>query len=155
VDAIAGEVKSAFADMPTPHCIIRGQHDRYLAFSACRFAVAASGTVTLELTACGVPHVIAYRFSRLTNWMVEFFITTKYANLINILANRPVIPEFVLDNCRADLIYTKALELMQDTDKAQEQVEQAKQYFVQLKPEDLMPSEKAAKIVGEVLYACP
>ncbi|MCL2727347.1 MAG: lipid-A-disaccharide synthase [Bacteroidales bacterium] len=152
VDAIAGEVEQAFADMPTPHCIVRGQHDRYLAFSACRFAIAASGTVTLELTACGAPHVIAYRFSGLTNWMVKFFITTKYANLINILANREVIPEFVLENCRADLIYDKALELMQDSGMAQEQVVQAKQYFAQLKPGEVMPSDKAADIVLQTIY---
>jgi len=152
VDAIAGEVAQNFANMPTPHCIVRGQQNRYLAFSDCRFAMAASGTVTLELTAFGAPHLIAYRFSRLTNVVVKILITTKYANLINILADRPVIPEFVLDNCRADLIYAKALALMQDTEKAQEQVAQAKQYFVQLKPEGMMPSDKAAAVVLEMLW---
>ncbi|MCL2739306.1 MAG: lipid-A-disaccharide synthase [Bacteroidales bacterium] len=152
VDATAGEVAQAFANMPTPHCIIRGQQNRYLAFRACRFAIAASGTVTLELTAFAAPHIIAYRFSRLTNRMVKFFVTAKYANLINILADHPVIPEFVLDNCQAGLIYAKALELMQDSGQAQEQVRQAKQYFTQLKPRDLMPSDKAASVVLEMLH---
>ena len=153
VDAIAEEVEQAFADMPTPHCMVRGQRDRYLAFGACRFAIAASGTVTLELAACGAPHVIAYRFSRFTNLMVKMFVTTQYANLINILANRPVVPEFVLANCRADLIYAKAWELMQDSQKAEEQVEQARQCLAQLKPDGMMPSDKAAAAVKEVLCA--
>jgi lipid-A-disaccharide synthase len=153
VDAIAKEVEDAFADMQAPHCIIKGQHDRYQAFYACQFAIAASGTVTLELTACGAPHLIAYRFSRLTNLIVKLLITTKYANLINVLANHPVIPEFVLDNCREELIYAKALALMQNSVLAQEQVAQAEQYFSQLKPKKMLPSEKAASVVLETLTA--
>ena len=149
VDAIAEEVQRSFADMPVPHCIIKGQRERYHAFRICCFAIAASGTVTLELTACGAPHVIAYRFSRLTNLMVKLFVTAKYANLINILANRSVIPEFVLEKCCDDLIFAKALELMQNPEKAHEQVAQARLYFTQLKPEGMMPSEKAAAVVLE------
>jgi len=152
VDAIAGEVEDAFADMPIPHCLVRGQRERYLAFHACCFAVAASGTVTLELAACGAPHLIAYRFSRLTNFVVKRLIITKYANLINILANRCVIPEFVLDNCRADLIFPIALHHICHPEVAQEEIAQAKTYFDQLKPFDMMPSEKAAAVVLDELY---
>jgi lipid A disaccharide synthetase len=83
--------------------------------------------------------------------MVKIFVTAKYANLINILANRPVIPEFVLANCRADFIYEKALALMQHQVLAQEQVTQAKAVFAQLKPKGMTPSEKAASVVLEML----
>ena len=153
VDAITDEVEESFADMLTPHCIIRGQEERFWAFHACSFAVAASGTVTLELTACSAPHLIVYRFSRFTNFVVKRLITTKYANLINILANRFVIPEFVLDNCRADLITHKALHYLHHSECAQEQVTEAKTYFSQLKPPDMAPSEKAAVVVLEELYS--
>ena len=151
VDAISQEVQHAFSDLPVPHGVIIGQYERYQAFRACAFALAASGTVTLELTACGAPHLIAYRFSRFTNFIVKSLVTTRYANLINILANRYVIPEFVLNNCRDDLIYAKALELMSHPALAQAQVAEAKQYFAQLKPEGMMPSEKAAWVVLEKL----
>ena len=151
VDAIAKEVEDAFADLSIPHCLILGQRDRYLTFRACRFAVAASGSVTLELAACGAPHLIVYRFSSITNFVVKRLITTKYANLINILANRYVIPEFVLDNCRADLITTKTLHYLRHPEAAQEQVAQAKTYFAQLKPDGMTPSEKAASVVLDVM----
>jgi lipid-A-disaccharide synthase len=149
VDAIAEEVRSAFADMPVSHCIVRGQHDRYQAFSTCLFAIAASGSVTLELAAFGAPHLIAYRFSPLTNFVVKRLVTTQFANLINIMAKRHIIPEFVLNNCREDLIFEKAFELMQNPTLAQEQVEEAKRYLSQLKPKECMPSEKAAMVVLE------
>jgi lipid-A-disaccharide synthase len=155
VAAIADEVRSAFADIDVPHCIITGQQERYNAFRVSAFALAASGTVTLELTACGVPHVIAYTFSAITNQIIKRLATTDYANLINILADKPIIPEFVLDHCRDDLIATKVLELMQNPEAAQAQVKEAKRYFSQLKPEDMMPSEKVASIVWEMMTNDP
>ncbi len=147
VEAMAQEIERAFAALPVPHVVIRGQQERYNAFRAARFAVAASGTVTLELAACGTPHLIAYRFSGLTNRLVKWFVKTPYANLINILAGRPVIPEFVLNNCRADRIYAKTRELMNDSAESQSQVSQAQYVLKQLKPSDAMPSEKAAAVV--------
>jgi lipid-A-disaccharide synthase len=147
INSIAEEVEQAFAKMSVPHCIVRGQSDRYQAFRCSCFAIAASGTVTLELAACSTPHLIAYRFSRLTNLIAKVFVTAPYANLINILAQREVIPEFVLANCRSDLIHAKALELMCDAQNAQEQVKQAKQHLLQLQPGGTTPSQKAAEVI--------
>ena len=151
VEAIAEEVRHLFANIEIPHIVITGQQERYNTFRISKFAIAASGTVTLELTACGTPHLIAYKFSAITNQITKRLATTKYANLINILADKPVIPEFVLDNCRDDLIAEKALELMQNTEAAQSQINEAKQYFSLLKPEEMLPSEKAASIVLEII----
>ncbi len=151
VAAMAGEVSRAFAGVPVPHVVLIGQRERYNAFRASAFALAASGTVTLELAACGTPHVIAYKFSALTNQLIKRLATTKYANLINILADKLVIPEFVLDHCRDDLITAKVLDLMRHPEAAQAQVAEAKQYFSQLKPEGMMPSEKAASVVWEMM----
>jgi lipid-A-disaccharide synthase len=147
VAAIADKVNTAFADSEAPYCIVLGQFERYSAFQASSFALAASGTVSLELTACGTPHIIAYRFGYVTNKILKHFAGTKYANLINILADKFIIPEFVLENCREDLITPTALELMKNRDKATAQVEEAFKYFIKLKPTDAMPSEKAACVV--------
>ena len=151
VTAIAGKIREAFAETEIPHCVITGQQERYNAFRISAFALATSGTVSLELAACGVPHVIAYRFSTITNLIIRRLATINYANLINILANQPIIPEFVLANCREDLISAKVLELMQNRDATAMQVAQAQQYLLQLKPQDMLPSEKAASIVWEMM----
>lgn len=147
VEGVAAEVARAFPKAT----VIMGQQERYAAFRRCRFAVAASGTVSLELAACGVPHLIAYRFSWLTDRMVKMLVRTPYANMINILAGREVIPEFVLENCREESIYDMARELMRDGAVAREQVRQAGEQLSGLKPEGMMPSEKAAAIVIEMI----
>ena len=147
VGTIADKIKAAFADVEVPHCIVLGQFERYSAFRASSFALAASGTVSLELTACGTPHIIAYKFGYVTNKILKYFAGTRYANLINILADKFIIPEFVLENCREELITPTVLELIKDRDKANAQVEEAFNYLMKLKPIDAMPSEKAACVV--------
>ena len=151
VAAISEKVDAAFAGLDIPYRIILGQYERYAAFQASVFALAASGTVSLELAACGVPHVITYKFGYITNKVLKRFAGTKYANLINILADRFVIPEFVLANCRESLITPAALDLMKNSDKAKSQVDEARQYLLKLKPSDVMPSQKAAETVFSLL----
>ena len=151
VIAMKGEVEKIFADINIPHKIVVGQQQRYAAFCLSEFALAASGTVSLELAACGTPHIIAYKFNYLTNKMIARLATTKYANLINIIADQPIIPEFVLHNCCADLIYPVAIDFLQNPAKRTEQAESAKIILQQLKPQDAMPSEMAAKVVSSYL----
>ena len=152
VAAISEKVDAAFADLDIPRRIILGQYERYAAFRASVFALAASGTVSLELAACGVPHVITYKFGYITNRVLKRFAGTKYANLINILADKFVIPEFVLANCRQPLITPAALNLMGNPDRAKSQVDEARQYLFRLKPaDDTMPSQKAAETVLSLL----
>jgi len=148
VAAISHKVEAAFADLGVPYRVITGQYERYAAFRSSVFALAASGTVSLELAACGTPHVITYKFSYIANKTLMFFSGTRYANLINILANKVVIPEFILDNCHESLITPTILDLMQNPDKAKNQVAEAQQYFLKFKPADgISPSEKAAETV--------
>jgi len=152
VAAISRDVEAAFADLEIPHQIILGQYERYAAFQSSVFALVASGTVSLELTACETPHVITYKFGYITNKILKHFAGTKYANLINILADKFVIPEFVLENCREPLITPAILDFMQNPDKSKSQVSQAQQYLHKLKPDDATtPSEKAAETVLEYL----
>ena len=151
VAAIAGKVETAFAGFETPYRVITGQYERYAAFQSSAFALAASGTVSLELIACGTPHVIAYKFGYVSNKIAKRFAGTKYANLINILAEKYVIPEFILENCREPLITAKILDLMLHHDKAKEQIEEARQYLIKLKPDNVLPSEKAAETVFSII----
>ncbi|MDR1678668.1 MAG: lipid-A-disaccharide synthase [Prevotellaceae bacterium] len=147
VEAMREEIEGYFKHIALPYKMVVGQQARYEAFCMSEFALAASGTVSLELTACGTPHVIAYTFNPLTNLIAELLAITKYANLINILADRFIIPEFVLRNCRADLIVPEVLSYLQSEEKRNKQMEQASEQLAKLKPKDMLPSEKAAEVV--------
>jgi lipid-A-disaccharide synthase len=150
VAAMQEEVARAFVSVALPHRVVVGQAERYAAFGAAEFALAASGTVSLELTACGTSHLIAYKFNYLTNQLIARLATTRYANLINILADKPVIPEFVLQYCRADRIAPVALALMQDAPRRAAQVVEAQTYLNRLKPPGQTPSAAAAETILRV-----
>jgi len=61
--------------------------------------LAASGTISLELAAAGLPSVIAYKINSLTHFLVRRLVKIKYACLINILMNKEVVPERLQKEC--------------------------------------------------------
>ena len=67
--------------------------EKFDAMQACNVAMAASGTVSLELAMARVPHLVAYRMNALTVWIVKLLygVDQKYANLVNILLDRELL----------------------------------------------------------------
>jgi len=155
VENMQEEINNYFKNINIPYKIIIGQQARYEAFCVSEFAIAASGTVSLELAACRTPHLIAYKFNFLTNTIVELLAVTKYANLINVLADRFIIPEFVLRNCQADLILPEVLSFLNNKEKGENQILQATEQLEKLKPADKMPSQKAAESVLSIFTPRP
>ncbi len=147
VEAMSQEIRSNFAKIDVPYKMVTGQQARYEAFCMSEFALAASGTVSLELTACGTPHLIAYTFNWFTNKLTDLLVKIKYVNLINILADRLIIPEFLRDKCSAEFIAPEAISFLQDKEKTIGQIRQAKEQLMKLKPAGMLPSEKAAEVV--------
>ncbi len=100
--AVADPVRRAVADWPLPAIVVEGSAEKHDAFAASDAALAASGTVTLELALAGCPSVVAYRVNGLTAWLVRRLVKVEYASLINIMENRQVLPEFLTGACVAD-----------------------------------------------------
>ncbi|GJL91381.1 lipid-A-disaccharide synthase [Hyphococcus sp.] len=78
--------------------------ERFDAFAAADAALAASGTVVAELAIFNTPMVVAYRIDLLTELWARAVLTTKRVSLINIAADREVLPEFLQDDCRPELM---------------------------------------------------
>jgi lipid-A-disaccharide synthase len=123
--------------------------EKFDAIQACNAAMAASGTVSLELAMARVPHLIAYRMNGLTVMIVKtlYGMKQKYANLVNILLDREVIPEFIQERCRSDLIAGKVLELLDDAAAREAQIESVDGALAMLRPENGSPSASAASVV--------
>jgi len=102
VQTVAPVVCRELENWVVPHVVVSGEEERYHAFAAADVALAASGTVSLELAMAGVKHIIAYRVSPLTAIIVKRLIQIRFVNLINILSDREVIPEMIQDKCTPD-----------------------------------------------------
>jgi lipid-A-disaccharide synthase len=149
VAGVEDEVRRGFEELSVPVRVVTGEQNRYNAFAVSSLALAKSGTVSLELASLGVPHLIAYTFGRLGDFAAKMLVKVRFANLINILADREIIPEFVLGRCRPELIFDCALNLLDSQKTAEKQTIDAAEVMQKLKLPDVMPSDRAAQIVAE------
>jgi lipid-A-disaccharide synthase len=149
VPGVEQEVRRSFESFHLPVRVVTGEINRYNAFAISRLALAKSGTVSLELASFGVPHMIAYKFGWLSNRVAKALVKVRFANIINLLANSEIIPEFVLDRCRPELIAACATRLLNSTQTADRQVVESREMMQRLRLPDISPSDRAAQIVSE------
>lgn len=102
LENVKGKVEQTMQNWSIPHVIVTGERERYNAFAAAAAALAASGTVSLELALAGVPHLIAYRMNKVTAALAKRVLKIKYVNLLNLLEDREIIPELLQENCTVE-----------------------------------------------------
>jgi lipid-A-disaccharide synthase len=113
VATVADAVRAATASWAPPPLLV-GQAEKYDAFAASRAALAASGTVALELAMAGLPTVVAYRANPVTSWLVRRVAKVPYVNLINLVLGRELVPELLLEECTPDRLISPIERLMTD-----------------------------------------
>lgn len=96
---IAEAVAAQTADWPVAPIIVRDVAERYDAFAAASAALTKSGTSTLELAMAGVPMAVTYRVNALSAAIGRRLIKVKYVAMINLLANGPLVPELLQQDC--------------------------------------------------------
>jgi lipid-A-disaccharide synthase len=109
VRGVAGLVRDLTADWPVVPQVIEDLALKRGAFAAADVALAASGTVSLELAATGCPMVIAYDMHPLTLWLMRRAALIDTVTLVNLVSDTRVVPEFIGSDCRPEKI-TPALE---------------------------------------------
>ena len=150
VPAYAARIREAAAAWPVPVAVSAERHERHAAMAACDAAIAASGTVSLDLALAGVPMVIAYRVNPVTASILRRMIRVRYATIVNLVLDRPAIPEFLQERCTGDRLAEAALKLLRDESARRAQREAAAAALAELRPGGARPSVRAA---GAILDA--
>lgn len=137
----------------TPPLVITGDEDKYDAFKAASAALAASGTVALELALAHTPTVVAYKVHPITAALYRRLIKTKYVNLVNIMVDDCVIPELLQENCTPECLAHEVNTLLCDPIAREKQVKVLQSVRGWLSPQGsaLKPSEEAAHVVLKTL----
>ncbi len=104
VSTVSAQVKQMVKESGLPIEIVEGTKERHDAFKSADVAIAASGTVALELAIVDVPHIVAYKVPKLTEYLVRHFIHIQFVNLTNILLGREIVPELLQENCSVEKI---------------------------------------------------
>lgn len=89
------------------------QSEKRMAFGAADIAIAASGTVSLELAASATPMVIAYDMNPLTRFIIARMLRIDTVTLVNLVSETRAIPECLGRNCTAQAIAAATLKVMQ------------------------------------------
>ena len=114
VRGVESLVREATRDWPVVPQIVTDPANKRAAFAMADVALAASGTVSLELAANGCPMVIAYDMNRITLWLMRRAARIDTVTLVNLVSETRVVPEFIGEACRADQIAPALSALLAD-----------------------------------------
>ncbi|HHI69391.1 MAG TPA: lipid-A-disaccharide synthase, partial [Rhodobacteraceae bacterium] len=120
--SVATRVQELAADWPTSPLVLDAADlpEKRAAFAAADVALAASGTVSLELAAANTPMVIAYDMNWLSRLLIGRMLKVDTVTLVNLVSETRVVPEFLGRNCVPDKIAHGVLEVL-DTPQAQQE----------------------------------
>ena len=110
------------------------------------FAVAKSGTVSLEICKFKIPSIILYKMNLINYLIVKLLVKVKFANIINIAANEEIIPELLQSKCNAKNIYKKVSYFINNSDKMKDQINKT-----QLILDKLKSPNPSAEIASKIL----
>jgi len=144
VETVSDSVRRAVADWTVPALVV-GADEKWDAFAASDAALAASGTVALELAVSKVPMVIAYRVAAMTAAIARRLLTIKYVCLLNILVDRLVVPELLQENCTPSRLVQELEPLMHDGPERRLQLEGCDEALDALGVGGESPSLRAAR----------
>ena len=109
------------------------------------FAVAKSGTVSLEICNFKIPSIIIYKMNSLNFFIVKFLVKVKFANIINIAANKEIIPELLQSKCNSKNIFNAVNNLLANKNSLNEQVMKTQEII------DKFRTNKSSEIASSVL----
>ena len=97
------------------------------------FAVAKSGTISLEICNANVPSIIIYKINFINFFIVKKLVKVKFANIINIAAGKEIIPELLQAKCNAKNIFNKVDEFLTNPDLSANQINKFKEIIKDFK----------------------
>jgi lipid-A-disaccharide synthase len=151
VPHLADEIESRSRGWPIRPRIVLGEAEKHAAFRRAHAALAASGTVTLELALSGVPMVMAYQVSKLEEQLGRFITVPSFV-LANLVLRENVIPEFIQSDCTPENLVAALAPLLRDTVERRRQLKAfARMDALMETGGDKTPSERAAEIICQVI----
>ena len=115
------------------------------------FAVCKSGTVSLQVCNANVPSIIIYKLNFINFMIFKLLINVKFANIINIINNREVIPELLQNECNAKEIYNSVVYMLKNPDIRKKQLEDCNQTLKGIRSKTSSSSEVASILSNSLI----
>jgi lipid-A-disaccharide synthase len=152
---VAEAVTAGAGQWPTPPILLDSTEDKHDAFAASAAAMTKSGTSTLELAMAGVPMLVSYRVNPLSAAIAKRLVTVRYASILNLIAEREIVPELIQAACTPERLAETLMKLLTDREAAAAQRMACRAVLAQLAPPNGTPSAAAAAEVLALLDLPP
>ncbi len=150
VDHVRGIIDEALGDWPMRVHVVEGEARKLMAFRAGDVALAASGTVTLELAVAGSPMVVAYRVDALAA-RLQFLVKTPHFALSNLVLGERAFPELMQEDCTPEKLAGALGQVLAEGPVRARQLTRLADVPRRLALREGTPSEAAAAVVMRVI----
>ena len=115
------------------------------------FAVCKSGTISLQVCNSNVPSIIIYKLNFINFMIFKLLVNVKFANIINIINNKEIIPELLQSECNAREIYNSVLYMIKNPDIGKKQLEKCNQTLKGIRSTSSSSSEVASILQNNLI----
>lgn len=136
-------------NIPSYITLISNEDIKYSLFKASTLAIAASGTVTLELAITKTPTIVIYKTNFLTSLIARKLVKLKYVSIINIFMNEEIFPELLLGKCTHENILNTANNILLDNNYKQNIITKTEEFVSKIKTPQ--PTQKIAKLIKKYI----
>ena len=112
-------------------------------------AISATGTATLQLALCGTPLIAMHKVSKISYWLLKWFIKIPFVSLPNIIAQRRLVPEYLQNDATPQALCSKACELL--SNEAERRAMRQKLLGLRAQFGELVASEEVARMVRDLI----
>jgi lipid-A-disaccharide synthase len=147
VESVRGLIEQHLAAWPKRPALLEGEEDKFRAFKLARGALAASGTVTLELAAAGTPMVVAYKVDAVMAPPLRLMIKARSIVLANLVLGENAFPELIQERCTPVKLADALAAILDEGPAREKQLAALARIPERLRLPRGTPSEAAADIV--------
>ncbi|WP_440911973.1 lipid-A-disaccharide synthase [Candidatus Pelagibacter sp.] len=116
------------------------------------FAVSKSGTISLEICNAKVPSIIIYKMNFLNFLIVKMLVKVKFANIINIINNKEIIPELIQKECNAREIYNSVVYFLKNPELMKQQINNCENTLKKIRSKT-SSSDEASLVLSKFLIS--
>jgi len=141
------DIKNFIKEASLEKCeIISNNKNKKYILNKSIFAIAKSGTVSLEISNAQIPSLIIYKMGFINFFIIKLLVNTKYANIFNIIAKKIIIPELLQSKCNAKEILRVFNSYINNPEFSQEQLLKCNKILKEIRNES-----SSIKTVSDIL----
>lgn len=124
--------------------------DKFDLYKSSSLAIAKSGTNSFEIALCAIPQIITYKLSFLSWFIIKMMSSIQFANIINIVSSKEIIPEFLQNRATAENIFEAADLLLSNQEISTKQIRDTQNILKKLKNNNGTASQLSAKAIIDI-----